>query len=442
MNTIRHPLFKQLSDSRLIVLFTTPKHSFIAMRHLSVLPLVILFVVFTQASHAQKKLAIVGSSTSACVGPTDANNCYVARLRTYFNKESPYDTSVDNGYAVSGYNCYRGMPSTYIPPYSWANLQPDPLHDITAAIASHPDVILVNYPTNGYDSLRIDSVLFCLRTIRNAAIKAGIPCFVTTTQPRTIFTTAARAKLKELRDSIILEMGFFAINFWDGIADPVDNSILPVYAATDGIHLNDAGHAVLAQRVTAKNIFLNAQAALPVSFLQFNTIVKNNTDIITWTTANETDVAYFEIQRSADGTVFSKIGSVTAANSAGTHQYQYTDDQPLKEWNYYKILTVDKDGKKQASPVMKVLTNPGRLAILKAFARSSSQLIIELQNKDPQNAQLQIFNHMGMLVSTAAKKIEAGSSTFYLNTSMLSSGVYHIRVITPAESAVSSFIIN
>ena len=413
------------------------------MRDLSVLPLVILLLVFAPNTYAQKKLAIVGSSTSACVGPSDPNNCYVARLKTYFNKVSPYDTIIDNSYAVAGYNCYRGMPSYYIPPYSWANLQPDTLHNITAALASHPDVVLVNYPTNGYDSLRVDSILFCLRTIKSAANNAGVPCFVTTTQPRTLFTATARAKLKELRDSIMLEMGFFAINFWDGIADPVDYSILPVYAAADGIHLNDSGHAILAQRVTAKNIFLSApQAALPVNFLQFTTVIKNNTGIITWTTTRETDVAYYEIQRSADGIAFSKIGSVAANNIAGTNQYQYTDDQPLKEWNYYKILMVDKDGRKQASPVMKVQANAGRLAILKAFASSPSQVIVELQDKEPQNVQLQIFNHLGMLVNAVSKKLETGNSTLYLTTPVLSSGVYHIRVATPTETAVGSFIIN
>jgi len=68
------------------------------MRDLSVLPLVILLLVFAPNTYAQKKLAIVGSSTSACVGPSDPNNCYVARLKTYFNKVSPYDTIIDNSY--------------------------------------------------------------------------------------------------------------------------------------------------------------------------------------------------------------------------------------------------------------------------------------------------------------------------------------------------------
>lgn len=390
--------------------------------------------------YAQKRLAIVGSSTSACTGPSTTENCYVGRLRTYFNTQAPNDTTIDNGFAQPGNNCYSGMPSWYKPPYTWANLQPDPDHNITAALASNPDVILVNYPTNAYDSLRVDSVLFCLRSIRETAAKAGIPCFVTTTQPRGQFSTEARARLKELRDSIILEMGYFAINFWDGIANPADNSILAAYDAGDGIHLNDAGHEILFQRILAKNIFLTgAGGALPAKFIQFNTVNKNNSNIVNWTTAGESGVAFYEIQRSADGNNFSVIGKVNANNTAGNNQYQYSDDQPAKGWNYYKIIIVDRDGRKQASPVMSVRGNTGKTGIIKTFA-NTAQVVVELQSNAAQNIQLQVLNNMGVLISRESRKIEAGNTTLYLNTPSLSSGVYHVRLTTAGETMLSSFI--
>ena len=409
-----------------------------------ILPIILasVFVITTCSVDAQKTLAIVGSSTSACTGPTDINNCYVYRLRSYYNVTAPDDTVINKDFSVPGYNCYQGMPSSYIPPYAEAQYQPKPGYNITAAINSlpKPDVILVNYPTNQYDVLPLDSIMYCLRTIRDSANKAGIPCFVTTTQPRTSFSPANRDKLREIKDSILLEMGPFAIDFWTGLADPADNTILPAYRTTpvdDLIHLNDAGHAILAQRVEAANVFL---ATLPATFIQFNTVYKNNTDIITWQTAKETDVANYEIQRSADGRSFSKIATVNANNSTGNNQYQYTDDQPLKGWNYYKVLIVDRDGKKHASAVMSVMTNAGKLAIVKAFARTATQVIVELQNNEPQNAELQVLNNMGLLISKISRKIEAGSTTIYLNTPALSNGVYHIKLATAKETMVSSFI--
>ena len=133
---------------------------------------------------------------------------------------------------------------------------------------------------------------------------------------------------------------------------------------------------------------------------------------------------------------------MNANNSVGNHQYQYVDDQPLKGWTYYKILIVDRDGKKHASPVMSVHINTGKLALLKVFASSSLQVVVELQNNEPQNAQLQIFNNIGLVISSASRKIEPGNTILYLNTPVLSSGVYHIKLTTARESMVSSFIKN
>jgi hypothetical protein len=401
----------------------------------------LLFILFLLAANnmtAQKALAIVGSSTSACMGASQTDSCYVGRLRTFYNREMGTDTTIDNGYAVPGHNCFQGMPSSFVSPYADPNLQPDVFHNITMALSTHPDVVLVNYPTNGYDSLPTDSILYCLRTIRDSAMVAGVPCFVTTTQPRTsgnFSQSVIKAKQALLKDSILAEFGFFAIDFYTDLINPADSSIR--YDAGDGTHMNDIGHDSLFQRVLAKNVFLSA---LPATFLQFNTVNKNKADIITWTTARETDVNYYEIQRSNDGTNFSVLGTVSANNSKGNNQYQFTDNQPLKGTDYYKILIVDRDGKKHASPVMTVNINAGKLSIVKTFARSSSQVILQLQNNDAQNAEVQILNNLGVIMSRTPVRIDAGNTTLFVTTAPLSNGVYYVRLITAKESSVGSFI--
>jgi len=408
------------------------------MRYL-LLAFITLMLLHAGAARAQKTLYIIGSSTSACYGPSVPESCYVSRLQRFYDQSGPQDTTVDRTLAVGGYSVYRGMPTGYVPPYSDPALQPDPGHNITAAIAANPSVILVNYPTNGYDTLPIDSILFCLRTIRNTANQAGIPCFITTTQPRTnppsFNTSAVKLKLAVLKDSILLEFGNFAIDFYTGLINPADSSIL--YDAGDQIHMNNTGHDSLAQRVIRANVFM---ATLPATFLQFNAVYKNNTNIITWLTAQESNIAYYEIQRSADGTGFKKIATVNPNNSAGNNEYHYTDDQVLKGNNYYKVQIVDKDGKKHASPVMFVNVHAGTLSIVKAFARSSSQVIVEVQNNEPQMLQLELLNNMGTVISRENRKIEAGSSSIYLTTPILSNGVYHIKINGAHASMTSSFI--
>ena len=409
------------------------------MKYLHTLALIIAFFLIVCPANSQKRLAIIGSSTSACYGASVYDSCYVGRLHKRYNQQETFYATIDNAYAVPGYCCLKGMPSSYVSPY--ANLQPDPEHNITKALSVHPDVVLVNYPNNGYDSLHIDLILYCLRTIRDSANKAGVPCFVTTTQPRTsapLFNNpAAKLKLAILKDSILAEFGYFAVDFYTGLYNPADSSVL--YDAGDHTHMNNTGHDSLFQRVLAKNIFF---AILPATFLQFNTVYKNKTNIITWVTARGSDAAYYEIERSADGTNFTKIGTIYPTNDYDNNQYQFTDDQVLNGWNYYKIQIVGKDGKKYASPVMRVNITTGSLAIVRAFARSSSQVMIEIQNNSAQNATIQILDNTGTVVCKENKVIEAGKTSFYLTTPLLSKGIYHVILSTAKTYLLSSFIMN
>ena len=105
-------------------------------------------------------------------------------------------------------------------------------------------------------------------------------------------------------------------------------------------------------------------------------------------------------------------------------------------------MIVDRDGKRHASPVMTVNIGAGKLSIVKTFARSSSQVIIELQNNDAQNAEVQILNNMGILLSRTPVKIDAGNTTLFVNIPLLSNGVYHVRLVTAKESLVGSFLKN
>ena len=333
------------------------------------------------------------------------------------------------------------MPSSYTPPDPNPSYQPLTAKNITAALALNPSVVLVNYPTNAYDVLSVTEVMYCLRTIRDSANKKGVPCFITTSQPRTspssFNTSAVKAKLAEIKDSVLQEFGNFAVDFWTGLINPADTSIL--YDSGDNIHMNAAGHDILYQRVLAKNVFL---ATLPATFLQFNAVYRNHATTISWLTAQESNIDDYEIQRSSDGTGFAKIGTVSANNNPGPNQYSYIDDRVQKGNSYYKVVIVDKDGKKHSSPIMTVYINAGRLAIIKAFARSSSQVVVELQNNEPQMVELQLLNNMGMIISRENRKIEAGSNSVYLSSPLLSSGVYHIRIKAAGISAATSFIKN
>ncbi len=224
----------------------------------------LLIFINLNKSFAQNKRAVaIGSSTAAGTGASSIDSCWVSLLNKYYKCQLGIADSVYN-LGVSGADNYRGMPTGYIPPPTRPLSDPD--HNISKAsfllkdIAIATDgVVLVNYPTNRYNTYSIDEIMSSLQIIYDSAIRRGNRCYISTTQPRTdgVFNTSVvKRKLADIKDSIINRFGADnSINFWDGMFDSADSSILDKYSFGDLIHFNNAGHRELFERVVAKNIF-------------------------------------------------------------------------------------------------------------------------------------------------------------------------------------------
>jgi hypothetical protein len=405
----------------------------------------IAFLSFACISNAQKKLVIIGSSTSACTGPTGFSTCYVGRLNTFYNQQNPFDTLIIQK-AVGGTNIYNAMPGTYMPPADRAaqGYVPDSRVNITTALNENPDVILVNFPTNAYNVLSIQEIMFCFRTLRDSAAQKNVPCFITTTQPRNdagFGNAVQKRKLADIKDSIIEQFGTLSIDFWNGLYNSADTTIAATYNSGDNIHLNDAGHLVLFERVKAKNIFAAVGGSLPATFLKNSASYQKGSGIVSFSTTAEVNVAAFEVQRSTDGSNFTTLGKLTPHNNpTNRYDYLFEDAQPVKGVNYYRIAVLDLDGKIQYSPILKITTGSGKLVLNKIITQAN-QLLLQLQSNETQTAELQILNSTGALVQKQTKRIEAGTITINVATATLSKGVYYLRLISnKQETFIKSFL--
>jgi hypothetical protein len=84
---------------------------------------------------------------------------------------------------------------------------------------------------------------------------------------------------------------------------------------------------------------------VPLKLLSFSAFRKTGVSYLNWVTDNEYNVDYFEVQRSYDGSNFSVLGNVSARNSGTRENYYYEDPSPLWGIAYYRIRSVDADGK-------------------------------------------------------------------------------------------------
>lgn len=192
-------------------------------------------------------VVVLGSSTAAGIGPAHPQDAWVNRLRRFLKSQDP-SHRVTN-LAEGGYLTYQIMPTTFANPRN--RPKPDRQRNITMAVSLQPDLIIINVPSNdaaaGYG---VQEQQNNFRVITQVARKAGIPVWVSTTQPR-MFSPKQVEVQETLRDWILNEYGEDALNFWDGLADCAGWPKTE-FDSGDGAHLNGEGHRLLFERVIAR----------------------------------------------------------------------------------------------------------------------------------------------------------------------------------------------
>lgn len=188
--------------------------------------------------------------------------------------------------------------------------------------------------------------------------------------------------------------------------------------------------------------FSLAPIALPVTFTHVQAIQKQKTVAVEWITGNETDNAYFIVERSSNGTTnFQSIGRVNGnGTTTVSHQYWYNDETPLVGNNYYRIKQVDIDGKHSYSKVVRVSFNTQSADKILISPNPVNRNIRLQLNNSTTVYQLQVFGVDGkMLLQNNGVEMQLNS---YLNSEInkLSKGLYFIKVKSGDNTLTSKFV--
>ncbi len=119
---------------------------------------------------------------------------------------------------------------------------------------------------------------------------------------------------------------------------------------------------------------------LPVTLVNFTVANENGFALLAWNTAQETNTQAFEIEHSANGQPFIKIGTVKAAgNSLVLSRYSLLHTKPVAGKNLYRLRMVDMDGTWEYSPT--VTYNADVVAGMKVYA-SPDAGFVTVETKD------------------------------------------------------------
>ena len=181
---------------------------------------------------------------------------------------------------------------------------------------------------------------------------------------------------------------------------------------------------------------------LPVELTEFEVSAVNTDAVLTWRTASEKNNARFEVERSATGVEFMRVGEVVGqGNSSQPHAYTFRDAAAARFGTtvYYRLRQVDHDGMAAYSPVRVVAFGQAkpeaRVLLYPNPASASVACSLALLPAGPYTVTVLSLTGQQLLVSEAQ-----GGQEVELGIASLPVGVYLVRIRGAALSVTQRLV--
>lgn len=197
-----------------------------------------------------------------------------------------------------------------------------------------------------------------------------------------------------------------------------------------------ANGSITATGVTPDNysaFTFGSNPSLPVTLIAFDARKEGTTASMTWSTIAETNSDRFEIERSAKGKVWNKIGFVASnGESMGMIKYAFSDPSPLTGENLYRLKMIDKDETFAYSSIKGVSFEQHQKQF--AYPNPARDLVF-IQDSDHVKS-VSLIDINGITVTEARRSIGGGYPV-----DGLAEGLYLLRVVNKDGGVKSQKII-
>ncbi|MEP7109908.1 MAG: T9SS type A sorting domain-containing protein [Ferruginibacter sp.] len=174
---------------------------------------------------------------------------------------------------------------------------------------------------------------------------------------------------------------------------------------------------------------------LPVAFTALKGYQLNNKIFIDWKVENEINIDKYEVERSANGKEFIKLNTMAGlGKNSSYNNYSWIDDNPISGNNFYRIKSVDRDGSKKSSQVIKITTGKTGTGSITVYPNPVKSNLINLQftNQPTGIYQVRLINNNGQVAFSGRLPVNSAniSQTLFTNKK-LASGIYQLEIKSP-----------
>jgi hypothetical protein len=163
---------------------------------------------------------------------------------------------------------------------------------------------------------------------------------------------------------------------------------------------------------------------LPITLISFTAQKQHGTILLTWQTASEQNNKEYQIERSADGVTFNTIEVVASKNNLSGSHYTSVDAYPLFGRNYYRLKSVDIDGKFSYSNIDEVTFNLSTNNVI-VYPNPAKDVLTVQSNFKGEKLNIRITDLAGRKI---LQTIKQNNQLIEIPTSDLRAGFYLLKI--------------
>jgi hypothetical protein len=176
-------------------------------------------------------------------------------------------------------------------------------------------------------------------------------------------------------------------------------------------------------------------AVLALTLTSFDALNTGSSNQLNWSASQDAQLTNYSVERSADGTQFSAMATITPEQGETTHTYTYTDNNPLAT-SFYRLMMTDIDGGVTYSAIKKIsLVSTTAISVTCYPNPVVDYAILHFDQALAGNYRYSVLTADGRLLQTGAFAVSGAGQQVVLNLSTAPKGMLFIRLESDAAAA-------
>ena len=208
---------------------------------------------------------------------------------------------------------------------------------------------------------------------------------------------------------------------------PATFNVIPQAAAGLPANISSFGEAengtLYAVNLGGSLFRVDVSVVLPARLIEFTGQLVNDMVMLRWKTASEQNLAQFEVEYSANGINYQRVGIVPATNSPSGSSYQFQHQPVGVSKGFYRLRLVDVDARQEFSAVVAVSTD--RKSGNFVYPSVVTNGIMTVYVTEPFNS-LEVINSNGALITR--RNLNGQTGKMEIAVSMIPAGAYLVQL--------------